>query len=167
MRGPRFRQVLVLLMLAALPALAAAAKPRAPRAAPSFQLPARTGTASLDSLRGQVVLVDFWASWCVPCRRSFPWMDSLLARYGGKGFSIVAINLDKERAAADQFLTDHAAAFAIAYDPAGKTAEAYGVTAMPMSFLIAKDGTIVHTHVGYDPKKTASIEAMIAEQLKR
>lgn len=168
MRGHRrLGFVFVLLLLAPLSALSAPAKSRAPRVAPSFQLPAREGTASLDSLRGQVVLVDFWASWCTPCRRSFPWMDSLLARYAGKGFSIVAINVDKDRAAADRFLIEHTAAFTIAYDPAGKTAEAYGVTAMPMSFLIARDGTIVHRHVGYDPKKTPAIEALIAEKLKR
>ena len=159
--------MLAFLLAAALPSLAGAAKAPVAKSAPAFHLPSRSGTASLDSLRGQVVLVDFWASWCVPCRRSFPWMDSLMARYGGEGFSIVAINLDKERAAADRFLTEHAAAFTVAYDPDGKSAEAYGVTAMPMSFLIAKDGTIVHQHVGYDPKKSSAIEALIARQLKR
>ena len=163
--------VQAILLLAALPALGSAAMPRTPQTAPSFQLPARTfpargGTASLDSLRGQVVLVDFWASWCVPCRRSFPWMDSLVTRYGSRGFSVVAINLDKGRDAAERFLAEHPASFTIAFDPAGKTAEAYGVAAMPTSFLIDRDGTIVHTHVGFDPKKTAAIEALITEKLE-
>ena len=144
----------------------AGAKPHAPKTAPAFHLPARVGTASLDSLRGQVVLVDFWASWCAPCLRSFPWMDSLVARYGDRGFRVVAINLDKDRALADRFVGDHPASFTIAFDPAGKTAEAYGVAAMPTSFLIGRDGAILQTHVGFDPKKNAAFEHEIAEQLK-
>lgn len=158
--------LLVLLMTACSSFASAGPKASVPKKAPSFQLPALKGTASLDSLRGQVVLVDFWASWCAPCQRSFPWMDSLVARYGKQGFSVVAVNLDKDRALADRFLLGHPASFTIAYDPAGKTAEAYGVAAMPTSFLIARDGTIVQTHVGFDPKKNAAFEHEIAERLK-
>jgi thiol-disulfide isomerase/thioredoxin len=166
MRGFRWsRLALVVLSITALPMLAAA-KPQAPKTAPTFHLPALAGSASLDSLRGQVVLVDFWASWCAPCLRSFPWMDSLVTRYGNQGFHVVAINLDKDRALADRFLEGHPPSFTIAYDPAGKTAEAYGVAAMPTSFLIGRTGTIVQTHVGFDPKKNAAFEHEIAEQVK-
>jgi thiol-disulfide isomerase/thioredoxin len=162
----RGRRCLLFLLVLAIPSVGAAAKPRAPKIAPSFQLPARAGTASLDSLRGHVVLVDFWASWCVPCRRSFPWMNGLQERYGSQGLTIVAINVDKDRAAADRFLAEHPASFTVAYDRKGETAEAFGVAAMPTSFLVARDGAIVHTQAGFDPHKTAAVESLIAGKLR-
>jgi cytochrome c biogenesis protein CcmG/thiol:disulfide interchange protein DsbE len=133
--------------------------------APSFTLPTRTGaTVSLDSLHAKVVLVDFWASWCDPCRKSFPWMSDLLERYGSKGLAIVAVNLDKKREAAEAFLQQHPAAFIIAFDPSGKTAQDFKVSAMPSSFVVGRDGTILYTHPGFDPKQTGGIEEMIRHQ---
>jgi thiol-disulfide isomerase/thioredoxin len=135
-----------------------------PDPAPSFTLASRSGPAvALDSLRSQVVLVDFWASWCVPCRQSFPWMNALQERYGARGLRVVAINLDKERALADKFLAAHPATFTVAFDPSGKTAEAYRVAAMPSSFLISRDGKILVRHAGFDPKKTSELENAIAK----
>ena len=146
--------------------LVGAAKPGGPRRAPSFTLPARAGTACLDSLRGRVVLVDFWASWCQPCRRSFPWMNAMMAKYGTKGLSIVAINLDKDRDPVDHFLAELPATFTIAFDPAGRTAEAFRVSAMPMSYLVGRDGTILYTHAGFDAHKTGPLETLIEEKLR-
>ena len=134
--------------------------------APSFRLPAVTDTVSLDSLRGKVVLVDFWASWCVPCRGSFPWMAELNRRFGPSGLAVVAINLDKERAAADRFLADHPAPFTVAFDPAGHTAESWRVSAMPTTFLVGRDGHVLATHAGFDPKKTGALESLIQEACK-
>ena len=155
--------VLPTLVFLSLPAQAA---PHAPRVAPSFTLAARSGTVSLDSLRGKAVLVDFWASWCVPCRGSFPWMRGLHERYTDKGLAIVAIDLDKDREAADRFLEQYPAPFTVAFDPSGHTAEAYRVAAMPTMFLVARDGTILHTHTGFDLKKTAEVENLIREACK-
>lgn len=158
------------LVFALLDATSVAAKEEAARStrAASFALDGRGGTTVvLDSLDARVVLVDFWASWCVPCRSSFPWMNDLEKRFGQKGLEIVAINLDKERAAAEKFLTANPAAFTIAFDPTGKTAEAYRVAAMPSSFLVARDGTILARHQGFDPKKTAQIEERIAAECAR
>jgi cytochrome c biogenesis protein CcmG/thiol:disulfide interchange protein DsbE len=136
--------------------------------APHFALPGRSGaTVALDSLHARVVLVDFWASWCVPCRKSFPWMNSLRERYGEKGLAIVAVNLDKERAPAEDFLKKNPASFTVAFDPAGRTATEYRVSGMPSTFLIGSDGAILIRHVGYDPKKTGEIEAAIQEALAR
>ena len=159
----------LLLLLLALPALA---RPTAPasegnRSAPAFSLPGRAGTVSLDSLRGRVVYVDFWASWCEPCRRSFPWLNTLRERYADRGLTIVAINLDKDRHAADAFLEQFPASFLVAYDPAGKTAEAYRVSAMPSSFLIGPTGVLLSSHAGFDPRKTGAIEALIQEACPR
>ena len=155
----------LLLLLLALPALAKPAAPANPRGspAPAFSLPGRAGTVSLDSLRGRVVYVDFWASWCAPCRRSFPWLSSLQERYASRGLTVVAIGLDKDRRAADAFLEEFPGAFLVAFDPAGRTAEAYRVSAMPSSFLIGPTGALLSSHAGFDPRKTGAIEALIEE----
>jgi peroxiredoxin len=128
----------------------------------SFTLPARHGTVALDSLRGRVVLVDFWASWCEPCRKSFPWMKTMVERYGAKGFTVVAIDLDKERADALAFLERYDAPFPVAFDPSGQTAEAYKVGAMPTSVLVDRAGTIVYTHAGFDAHAAVAAESLIA-----
>ncbi len=130
--------------------------------APHFVLPGRGETVALDSLGGRVVLVDFWASWCGPCRKSFPWMAAMQQKYRDKGLRIVAIDVDKDRDQAEQFLTDLAPPFTIAFDPDGKTAEAFGVKAMPSSFLVDSTGAILLTHAGFDPKKAPAVEARIA-----
>jgi cytochrome c biogenesis protein CcmG/thiol:disulfide interchange protein DsbE len=137
------------------------------RSAPPFSLPGRSGTVSLDSLRGRVVYVDFWASWCEPCRRSFPWLNTLREHYADRGLTIVAINLDKDRRAADAFLEKFPADFLVAYDPAGKSAEAYRVSAMPSSFLIGPTGALLWSHAGFDLRKTGAIEAQIQEACPR
>ncbi len=142
----------------------ASTTPSGERPAPSFTLPIHAGgTVSLDSLRGKVVLVDFWASWCGPCKMSFPWLRTMHERYSSKGLEIVAIDLDKSRDAADAFLEEIPAPFVVADDPSGKTAEAFKVKAMPSSFLISPRGEIIYSHAGFDPKKTGVLEALIRE----
>lgn len=160
-----------LVVLAALANPAAAKSSSAAKGnltpAPSFTLPTRGGTVAMDSLRGNVVYVDFWASWCGPCQKSFPWMKSLHERFGSKGLVIVAINLDKDRSAADDFLAKYAAPFQVAFDPSGKTAKAYKVWGMPTSYVVSPTGAILSTHPGFDPKRTAAIEAEIEGALPR
>jgi thiol-disulfide isomerase/thioredoxin len=113
------------------------------------------------------VVVDFWATWCGPCQKSFPWMTALHERYAARGLAIVAINLDKHRETANEFLEEFRAPFTIAFDPDGKTATAYRVKAMPTSYLIAPDGKILETHVGFDPRHAAAFESRIAEALPK
>ncbi len=165
------RGVLLLAFAAAIacaPPAQAKSSASAPKPAPSFSLPTRDGgTVSSDSLRGKVVYVDFWASWCTPCRRSFPWLQSLHERYGGKGLVIVAINLDKHREDADAFLAKYPAPFTVAFDPAGKTADAFKVSVMPSSFVIDSTGAILLAHAGFDPRKTAGVETLIQEACTR
>ena len=161
----RFRFPLSVFLLLAVVALSTAATPAH---APDFRLPARDGsTVALDSLDAKVVLVDFWASWCEPCRKSFPWLSSLHERYAGKGLVIVAINLDKKREPAESFLSKYPAPFVVAFDPAGETAERFHVKAMPTSFVLDGNRTIVLTHSGFDPKKTDAIETLIREACER
>ena len=97
--------------------------------------PRGRAAAGLGPIKGKVVWVDFWASWCVPCRRSFPWMNTMHRKYGAEGLEIIAVNLDKERALADGFLAETPAEFALRFDPAGALAKEFGVQAMPSSYL--------------------------------
>jgi cytochrome c biogenesis protein CcmG/thiol:disulfide interchange protein DsbE len=161
---PSRRFLLPALLVAALVAAPASGAPASGTPAPSFTLPTRAGSVCLDSLRGKVVLVDFWASWCGPCQKSFPWMADVYGRYAGKGLAIVAINLDKGRDPAEDFLRDHPAPFTVAFDPKGAVAKAYKVWGMPTSFLIDSSGKIVLTHSGFDPKRTAEVEAAIQKE---
>lgn len=159
---------LVCLTMASVAVAPAAPRGRArAEVAPAFNLPARSGSASLDSLRGHVVYLDFWASWCGPCRASFPWMAQLNEKYRARGLRIVAVNLDKDRTLADGFLAEHPAPFTVAFDPAGRTADTYKVKVMPSSFVIGKDGSLLLRHAGFDPRHAAEVEARIEEALNR
>ena len=120
---------------------------------------------ALEEYRGKVVLVDFWASWCVPCRRSFPWMNDMHAKYGDQGLVIVAVNVDRDSAAAARFLAEVPAAFRIHYDNEGAVAEAFGVEAMPSSYVIGRDGGTVARHLGFKVKKQDEYEAILVEAL--
>ncbi|MGH7681854.1 MAG: TlpA family protein disulfide reductase [Candidatus Eiseniibacteriota bacterium] len=153
-----------------LPALPGSAKdksgtPANSSQAPSFTLPTRDGTVCLDSLRGHVVYVDFWASWCGPCKQSFPWMKAVHDRFAPKGLVIVAINLDKDRSSAETFLEQYAPPFRIAFDPSGKIAKEYKVWGMPTSYVVSRTGAVLSTHPGFDPKRTATIESQIEAAL--
>ena len=111
-----------LLLLAALLLPVAAAAVGVGESAPSLRLSTAKGeTVALESLRGQVVYVDFWASWCGPCKRSFPWMNELQQRYGDKGFTVVAVNVDKKAEDAERFLAQTPARFTVVYDAPGAT----------------------------------------------
>ena len=155
-------RLFTLLLLITITFSAWAAKP-----APQFSLPSTKGNVSLKSLQGQVVYVDFWASWCSPCRKSFPWMNDMENKYKDMGFTIIAINLDKERNLADDFLKDVPHDFTIAFDPEGDTASAYDVRAMPSSYLIDKSGQIQYTHLGFRSDKKAELESHIKLLLKQ
>jgi len=116
---------------------------------------------ALERLRGQVVYVDFWASWCGPCRRSFPWMNELQRRYGDRGLTIVAINVDKNAADAARFLERNPAMFAVAYDQAGVTPLAYSVRDMPSSYLIDSRGNVVEIEHGFHDERKGPLEQRI------
>src|SRR5690349_1458246 len=141
-----------------------ATHPATSELAPSFRLPGLRDTIASDSLRGRVVYVDFWASWCEPCRRSFPWLAKLQERYGSRGLAIVAIDLDQERKAGEDFLAKFPAPFHVAFDASGRTAEAFGVEAMPTSFLIGRDGKILERRAGFDAKHAAELEERIDKE---
>ena|ERR1700722_7188560 len=123
--------------------------------------------ASLDltGLRGRVVYIDFWASWCGPCRQSFPWMESMKSTYEAQGLEIVAVNLDRDRADADRFLNQFHPTFNVRFDPEGDLATFYRVQGMPSSVLIYRHGVARFTHVGFRPVDGAIYEAQLRELL--
>jgi thiol-disulfide isomerase/thioredoxin len=123
--------------------------------------------AALAPIEGRVVWVDFWASWCVPCRRSFPWMNTMQRKYGPQGLEIIAVNLDKDRALADRFLAEVPAEFGLRFDPGAELAKQFGVQAMPSSFLIDADGNVLASHAGFRTEDSADYERAIEAALER
>lgn len=115
---------------------------------------APAGVAAADPLdvaefRGKVVIVDFWASWCAPCRQSFPWLNEMQAKYRDRGLVVIGVNVDRERADAEHFLAQVPADFRIVYDPDGALAARYKVPGMPTSYVIGRDGEQVGVHIGF------------------
>lgn len=109
--------------------------------------------------------VDFWASWCAPCRLSFPWMNEMHDRLGPAGLRIVAINLDRKEADARRFLAQWPPRFEIAFDPAAESARRLNIQAMPTSMLVGADGRILFTHKGFRPEERASLEERLRAAL--
>jgi len=132
-----------------------------PVRSPDFLLPGIDETVALSEHLGRVVYVDFWASWCTPCKKSFSWMNAMQDRYGNKGLTIIAINLDESRHDAKAFLDENPAQFSVAFDPEGRTAELYEVQGMPSSYLISSDGAIAYRHLGFRPTDKRMLEAAI------
>ncbi len=157
----------VLVAVLAMPSAALAAELKPGQAAPDIRLPQKDG--SMASLRdpGKVVLVDFWASWCTSCRTSFPALDALYQDLRDSGVEVIAVNVDERAQDAQAFLTGIPHSMTIVYDPKGSAPAAFGVTAMPTSFLIGRDGRIRFVHVGYTAKTVDSyrreIEQLLAE----
>lgn len=135
--------------------------------APDFNLPGDNGNIKLSDYRGQVVYLDFWASWCKPCRKSFPFMNSLQKKYGKQGLKVIAINLDSEKGAAQAFLKKNPAKFTIAYDLEGTTPEKYGLSVMPTSYLIDRNGKLINSHKGFKKSQTEKLEKNVVKYLAR
>jgi cytochrome c biogenesis protein CcmG, thiol:disulfide interchange protein DsbE len=134
--------------------------------APALKLPgAGNATVDLTGMAGKVVYVDFWASWCAPCRLSFPWMNEVQARHRAQGLQVVAVNVDAKREAADRFLAEHPASFTIAYDAKGETPRRWEVKGMPTSVLVGRDGTVLWVHRGFRNEDRAELDRRIAAAL--
>jgi len=135
------------------------------KTAPAFTLPTANKSISLSQFQGKVVYLDFWASWCTSCRKSFPWMNKMQERYGKKGLVIVAVNLDKDKAQLDKFLKKYPTNFIIAEDPSGSIAARYKVPGMPSAYLISRKGEITSYHIGFREKDKAKLEEKIKSLL--
>ncbi|MFT6899336.1 MAG: thiol-disulfide isomerase/thioredoxin [Paraglaciecola sp.] len=129
--------------------------------APDFTLPLDGQAVQLSELKGHVVYVDFWASWCKPCRKSFPWMNQISQQYADQGLVVVAVNLDADAELAARFLQKVPADFPITYDPQGELAEQYQIIGMPSSYFIDKKGEIRFTHKGFFSAQQAHYEQQL------
>jgi len=121
----------------------------------------------LDEYEGKVVMLDFWASWCVPCRRSFPWMNEMQQKYADRGLVVIAVNLDNNSDDAASFLQEYPAKFRIVYDTDKKLAREFEVQAMPTSYLIGRDGKVADMHLGFKVKQQHEYEAAIRKALEQ
>jgi thiol-disulfide isomerase/thioredoxin len=116
----------------------------------------------LDVKQHKVTYVDFWASWCKPCVKSFPFMNKLHDRYAKDGLKIVAINMDEDIEDASVFLKKHQAQFAVYRDPDAKLAERFKVSGLPISYLIDSNGKLMATHTGFNERKAKKLEQQIS-----
>ncbi len=160
----RSKAIALILSALALSAGSASAQQVGSRA-PVFDLVGTPRQVRLAEMKGQVVYVDFWASWCAPCKQSFPWMNEMQAKYGARGFTVVGINVDQKREDAEKFLAGTPAKFAVAYDTMGKVAEVYQPKGMPTSFLIGADGKVRAVHIGFKDSQREELEREIQSAL--
>jgi thiol-disulfide isomerase/thioredoxin len=121
--------------------------------APEFDLAGRLAAVKLSDYRGKTVYLDFWASWCGPCKQSFPWMNEMQSRYAAQGLHVVGVNVDQKPDDARAFLKGHPASFEVLFDQAGKTPRNYAVKAMPTSVVIGPDGRVLHVHSGFKDER--------------
>jgi DsbE subfamily thiol:disulfide oxidoreductase len=139
-----------------------------PRRAPDCALTALNATQQpldLQRYKGQVLYVDFWASWCLPCVKSFPFMNRLTRNLKARGLQVIGVNLDEKAEDAQQFLKDNPAAFTIANDTDGSCATKFGVKGMPTSFLVDRKGMIRHVHLGFRPGEAEEFRVLVERLL--
>jgi thiol-disulfide isomerase/thioredoxin len=120
---------------------------------------------TMEQHKGKVVYVDFWASWCVPCRKSFPWMNVMQAKHQDQGLVVLSINLDAQATLAEKFLLQTPANFAIIYDPKGALAKKFKLKGMPSSYLFNREGKLISAHSGFNAKKQKKYEHEIEKAL--
>lgn len=161
---PHFRTRCGVVVLTALLALPAAAI-EVGDLAPDFDLAGRLAAVRLSDYKGQTVYLDFWASWCGPCKQSFPWMNDMQSRYGPHGLHVVGVNVDQKTGDANAFLRGSPANFDIAFDPAGKAPRTYAIKSMPTSVLIGPDGKVLRVHSGFRAEDRTQLEQHIKQAL--
>lgn len=117
--------------------------------------------------KGKVIYLDYWASWCIPCRKSFPWMNAMQEKYGSDNFTVLSVNLDADKVNATDFLKNYKADFPVLYDPQGISARKLRVKGMPSSYLIDHNGQFKSAHVGFFTDKTEMYEKEIVDLLRQ
>jgi len=120
--------------------------------APDFTLTDANGQAvTLSDLRGQVVMINFWASWCAPCRQEMPLLEQIHLRYEPLGFTLLGVNVEENSADGQAFLKERPVSFPVLYDPENGISKLYDVVAMPSTVLIDRQGNVRYLHHGYKP----------------
>lgn len=165
---PRRRRVLLtaaLLALAATPGAFAGNPAGGPvgSSAPDFALPAQGGAnLRLSEHRGEVVMINFWATWCGPCRQELPKLEELHGLYADAGFTLLGVNIDEDRARAERMAGELGVTFPVLFDDEQSVSRLYDVQAMPMTVFVDKDGRVRSVHHGYRP----GVEALYLDELR-
>lgn len=145
-----------------------AAKPAVGKIAPEFTLKSDSGkNLKLNDYRGQVVLINFWATWCSPCRQEIPHLNRLHERYHKAGFALLGINIDDQPRVAREMMQKLSVAFPVLFDTDKRVSRLYDVGAMPSSLLIDRDGRIRYIHLGYRTGYEIQYDNQIRELLKQ
>ena len=122
------------------------------RPAPDFALKSSTGeNLRLSEYRGDVVMINFWATWCGPCRQEMPLLDELYTRYERVGFNLLGVNIDDDSRRAMQMIEELGVNFPVLFDARKEVSKLYEVEAMPVTVLIDREGNVRHVHHGYKP----------------
>lgn len=136
--------------------------------APGFTLSSRSGeSVALADLKGQVVMVNFWATWCAPCRQEMPHLEALYQRYSPLGFTLLGVNVEEDSSGAEAWLAETPVSFPILFDTQNNVTALYDVIAMPSTVLIDRQGNLRYLHHGYKPgyenEYQTQIRALIRE----
>ena len=154
------------LVLAA--ASSARAEVKAGQPAADFAAPTLAGAPlKLSALRGKVVLVDFWASWCEPCKKELPLLDKLAPRLRAKGIEIVAVNIDDDQSHAADFVKSHGLHLTVVADATKKIVGAWEPPKMPSSFVVDKQGVVRAVHGGFEPGDETKLEAELTSWVRK
>ena len=130
--------------------------------APDFTLKSQKGdNLKLSELRGKVILINFWASWCGPCRQEMPVLDELYRHYRSLDFTILGVNVEQDSDNAKSLLKDVSVSFPVLFDNENKVSKLYDVKGMPSTVLVDRDGNIRYVHMGYQPGTEAEYQAQI------
>ncbi|MFH0351803.1 MAG: TlpA family protein disulfide reductase [Chromatiales bacterium] len=163
------RTIIVVCAVLAFAAVSNSGSAEIGRAAPNCTFTPVGGAQPYDMqrFRGKVLYVDFWASWCPPCARSFPFMNALDRELRDRGLQVLGINLDEDPEDAKRFLEKYPASFTVVSATGGQCPQDYGVTAMPSSYLVDRHGVIRYVHLGFRAGEAeqlrARVEALLAE----
>lgn len=122
---------------------------------------------ALEANKGKVIYIDFWASWCAPCRQSFPWMNKIQTQFDNNEFTVISINVDQEKSLATAFLKETPANFPVIYDPQGLAAKAFKLKGMPSSYLIDQEGRVVKSHIGFFLNRIPQYEIEISQLIAK
>ncbi len=136
--------------------------------APDFDLRGLQGTGghSLSEFRGDVVLINFWASWCGPCRQEIPELEKLWLRYKDDGLVVLSVNVDESARDAEAFLEQSPVSFPVVWDSAGELSNQYHVITLPRSILVDRQGLVRARHDGFDASMAATISNEVAQLLE-
>jgi peroxiredoxin len=138
--------------LSVLAATSLASSDLAGMPAPDFALKSSTGeNLRLSEYRGDVVMINFWATWCGPCRQEMPLLDELYTRYERVGFSLLGVNIDDDSQRAMDMISELGINFPVLFDDRKVVSKLYEVEAMPVTVLVDREGTVRHVHHGYKP----------------